>query len=371
MSGVAHGQLWHEEHKLTAGDGAAGDRFGFSVSLDGNRIGVGARDDDGRRGGGYVFRREGGLEGDPCCDITDEFEGGYKLTANDGAAGDHFGVSVSLDSGVRHSERYYFPIRRSRSLSMFSRTVVGACLDDSSRGAAYVFRRESETWVDEHKLTASDGAAGDRFGFSVSLDSRRVVVGADGDDSSRGAAYVFRRINRLFKRPKRPKPVHDPSENSGISVSHWVEEDKLTASDGAAGDRFGFSVSLDGTWVVVGADGADSFRGSAYVFRRKGRSWVEKHKLTAGDGAAGDRFGFSVSLYGNRVVVGARGDDRSRGAAYVSRLEGDDWVQEQKLTAGDGAAGDSFGSSVSLDSRRIVVGAEGDDSFRGSAYVFR
>jgi hypothetical protein len=99
----------------------------------------------------------------------------------------------------------------------------------------------------------------------------------------------------------------------------WLEVDKLNASDGAADDRFGGSVSLSGTRALVGAEFDDDLgdlSGSAYVFERQGDgSWLEVHKLTASDGAAGDKFG-TASLSGDRALVGARVHD-DMGSAYV------------------------------------------------------
>ena len=253
----------------------------------------------------------------------------FKIIAGDGAAGDFFGLSVSIDGDY---------------------AIVGAHLDDdnaSASGSAYIFRRFGTSWLEEAKLTASDGAVNDLFGRSVSLSGDRAIVGARGDDdngSSSGSAYIFRRVGTV-----------------------WTQEAKLTASDGQAGDRFGFSVSVDGDRAIVGADGDDdngSNSGSAYIFRRFGTSWLEEAKLTASDGAAFDRFGFSVSLSGDRAIVGARVDDdngSASGSAYIFRRFGTSWLEEAKLTASDGAAFDQFGFSVSLSGDQAIVGAFRDD----------
>ena len=151
---------------------------------------------------------------------------------------------------------------------------------------------------------------------------------------------------------------------------------------------FGYSVSIDGDTVVIGANPySNDDIGSAYVFRRDtpgnlGSSWSHVVKLTAGDGAVGNRFGYSVSIDGDTVVIGAQGDDDkgpSSGSAYVFTRDtpGDitsDWTQvEPKLTAvNDGAADDRFGTSVSISGDTVVIGAYLDDdpTNSGSAYVF-
>ncbi len=160
----------------------------------------------------------------------------------------------------------------------------------------------------------------------------------------------------------------------------WIEETKLTASDMDAGDYFGASVSLDVDVAVVGAyrnsdAGAES--GSAYVFHRLGTDWTEAAKLTGSDTAEDDWFGWSVSISGDIVVVGAPGHDHvglDSGAVYVFRREGNTWVQQSKLTPPDAEPFDTFGYSVSVNSGAVLVGAIGDDdrgSEAGAVYVYQ
>ena len=166
-------------------------------------------------------------------------------------------------------------------------------------------------------------------------------------------------------------------DTAGDLASGWTQVAKLTADDGAASDVFGISVSIDGDTVVVGAradDDKGSQSGSAYVFTRDAASdlasgWTQVAKLTADDGAAYDEFGWSVSIDGDTVVIGANKDrDKgiNSGSAYVfTRATASDlasgWTQVAKLTADDGAADDYFGSSVSIDGDTVVIGAKYDD----------
>jgi hypothetical protein len=205
--------------------------------------------------------------------------------------------------------------------------------------------------LESQKLLASDVTARDNFGYSVAVSGDTAVVGAygDGDNGSEsGSAYVFR---------------YDGSD--------WVEEAKLTASDGAAGDHFGFSVAVSGGTAVVGAgrdDDSGSSSGSAYVFRYEGSDWVEEAKLTASDGAAFDWFGVLVAVSGDTAVVGAFGDDDSgsnSGSAYVFRYDGSDWVEEAKLTASDAAPSPSFGARFGMS-----VAVSGDTAVGGVRYRF-
>jgi len=214
----------------------------------------------------------------------------------------------------------------------------------------------------QQKLTAADGAAVDRFGAAVVLSGDTAVIGASSDDvtgADQGSAYVFTRSGAV-----------------------WTQSRKLTANDGAANENFGFSVALSGDTLAVGASrdevGANTAQGSAYVFTRGGAAWALQQKLTANDGASGDFFGFSVALSGDTVVVGAEGGDiganGNQGAAYVFARGGTDWTQQRKLTASDGAAGDSFGFSVALSGDTVLAGALNDaigaNTNQGAAYVF-
>ena len=149
---------------------------------------------------------------------------------------------------------------------------------------------------------------------------------------------------------------------------------KITPSDGAAGDRFGASVAVGNNKIVVGShqdDDNGNSSGSAYIYDLDGTNEI---KLTPSDGAAGDRFGLSVAVGNNKIVVGAASDDNvngsGAGAVYIYDLDG---TNEIKITAFDGAANDYFGESVAIGNNRIVVGATNDDdngSSTGSAYIY-
>ena len=151
---------------------------------------------------------------------------------------------------------------------------------------------------------------------------------------------------------------------------------KLTATDAAEGAKFGHSVAIDGDTIVIGAPYAGT-GGAVYVFRASDGEQLAT--LTADDGAADDGFGYSVAIDGDTIVVGSRNDDdggSNSGSVYIFRKSwfGDTYAQMAKLTASDAAAGDCFGTSVAIDGNTVVVGASGDDdggSGSGSAYVFR
>jgi uncharacterized Fe-S cluster protein YjdI len=305
-----------------------------------------------------------------------------QLTASDGAPGDKFGHSVAFSG---------------------STVVVGAWFDDIggniNQGSAYVFNRQGASWVEVQKLTASDGAANDNFGWSVAVSGSTVVVGAPaatiGGNFAQGSVYVFNLQGGSWVEAQK-LTASDGGGGFGLSVAisgstvvvgspgnestyifnrkegSWVEAQKLTASDGGGG--FGASVAISGSTVVVGSPSNDIF-GSTYVFNRQGGSWVEEQKLTTTHGLSVSFFGYSVAISGSTIVVCAIGDNVQQGAAHVFNRQGGSWVEAQKLTASDGRIFDLFGWSVAISDTTIVVGVPfkkiiGGNDNEGAAYVF-
>jgi hypothetical protein len=203
-------------------------------------------------------------------------------------------------------------------------------------------------WVEEAKLVPSDGAPPTFFGFSVGISGDTAVGGAWMKDGLKGAAYVYTRTG-----------------------SNWTQTIKLTASDGTPPDEFGYSVAIDGDYIIVGAYNDNSGQGSAYIFNRIGTNWTQEAKIEAADGIAGDGFGFTVAINDATVIVGAWRDENITGAAYVFTRNGTTWTQQAKLTASDGEVNDEFGYSVSTSGDVAIVGARNDEAATGSAYIYR
>jgi hypothetical protein len=215
------------------------------------------------------------------------------------------------------------------------------------------------------KLTASDAAADNWFGQTVGLSGDTILIGAHANEVGgvkTGSAYVF------------TKPA-----DGWVSMT---ETAKLTASDGAAQDHFGWAVAISGNTAVIGMPWDDDTFGSAYVFEKPAGGWVdmtETAKLTASDGASNDALGVRVAISADTIVLGADGDDdhgTMSGSAYVFQKPPDGWVdmtETAKLTAGDGAEWDRFGSAVAVSGDTALIGARDDDDYgygSGAAYVF-
>ncbi|MCZ6735989.1 MAG: FG-GAP repeat protein [Planctomycetota bacterium] len=240
-------------------------------------------------------------------------------------------------------------------------------------GAAYIFVKPPGGWdsvpspINETaKLTALDAAAGDTFGGSVSISGDTAIVGASGNDDagpSTGSAYIFE---------KPPGGWVDMTETA-----------KLAASDAAQGDQFGRSVSISGDIAIAGLPFSNRGvinAGAAYVFKKPPGGWVnmiETAWLLASDGAANDQFGNSVSIDGDTAIIGAFADEGETGSAYIFwepwPSDNNGWGQVGKLTASDGAIFDLFGTSVSISGDVAVIGGPRNDdggSSSGSAYIF-
>ena len=252
----------------------------------------------------------------------------HKLTASDAGPIDYFGHSVAISGNI---------------------AIVGArqsFVHTGTAGAAYLF--DVTTGSQFAKLTASDAAAEDAFGYSAAISGNTAIVGAPYDDdagSMSGSAYLF-----------------------DLTTGNQI---KLTASDATEDDLFGYSVAISGNTAIVGAfHAAPSCTGSAYLFDVT--SGNQLAKLSALDAAEGDYFGTSVGISGNTAIVGAQEESDGRGSAYLFDVT--TGGQLAKLTASDGHRRDTFGFAVAIDDNRAVVGAPNDSDGgldeSGSAYLF-
>src|SRR5580704_4152470 len=315
--------------------------FGASVAISGNTIVVGAPN------GGYA-----GVFVKPATGWRNMTE---VATLNPSGELCDFGTSVAISGDT---------IVVGQPQSQFCST---------SLGTAYVFVKPPGGWggtlTPTATLTASDAAANDALGFSVSIDGGTVVAGAPGTYASNdpGAAYVF----------------VEPS-NGWVNMTQTA---KLTASDGVADELFGTAVSVSGATVFAGAPNAaisnNQSQGAAYAFVEPSGGWsnmTQTAKLTASDGATSNSFGTSVAVDVQSVVIGAP-NGTPGGEAYVFVEPASGWMnmnQTAKLAATGGYSQDLMGSSVSVGGNRIVVGAPQYQSNysgcrfcrAGAAYVF-
>ena len=318
---------WDSGTKIVASDAAAGDYFGYSVAISGDYAIVGApwKDNNGAvdSGAAYIFRRTG----------TNTWDSGTKINPSYAQIYEGFGRSVAISGDY---------------------VVVGA----PSYNAAYIFHRTgTNTWDSGVRVYSSDLETFNSHGSSVAISGDYAIVGAS-YTITRGAAYIYRRTG----------------------TNTWDFGTTIRASDSATDDYFGGSVSISGDYAIVGATGNDdsgSASGSAYIFVRTGtNTWSQQAKLLASDAAAVDYFGESVSISGDYAIVGATYNDdagNASGSAYSFVRSGTSWSQQAKIQASDAAAEDQFGVNVAIDGAYAIVGAWLEDTSAtnaGAAYVF-
>ena len=251
-----------------------------------------------------------------------------KIVPSTGDDFDYFGESVSIDGDF---------------------AVVGSWLDDNANGkdagAATVYRRMGAAWIEDDVLLASDGEAGDQFGFSVSINDNFIFVGAHRDDNDNGpfagSIYVFERTD-----------------------SGWEEQTRLIALEGGLDERFGAAISSRGNRLIIGAPGTSLGAGGAFIYHRVQNTWQFVNKIQASNGVAGDQFGASVAIEGEYAIIGAKNSDESgaadAGLAYAFVFNGAEWTEQAILRSSDPVAGGSFGHAVALTGNFGFIGAPGE-----------
>jgi hypothetical protein len=344
------GDTWDNGVKLVAPDARLNDEFGYSVAISGDYAIVGARGEDGgagnpllSAGAAYIFHRTG----------DNTWDGGVKLMAPDAQAHDEFGWSVAISGDY---------------------AIVGAYGEDGgagnpliSAGAAYIFHRTGDnTWDGGVKLMAPDAQSDDEFGYSVAISGDYAIVGARFEDGGAGnprpesgAAYIFHRTgdNTWDGGVKLMAPDAQYGDMFGCSVA--ISGDYAIV--GAKSEDRGTGDPID-------------YAGAAYIFHRTGdNTWDAGTKLVAPDAQAGDYFGFSVAISGDYAIVGAYCEDGGTGdpidyagAAYIFHRTGDNtWDNGVKLVAPDAQAEDRFGISVAISGEYVIVGANSEDGGEG------
>lgn len=314
--------VWTETQTLLPSDVSAGDQFGGSVSVSGNRALIGARLHSLNlmsAGAAYVYEEVGGV-----------WSRVAKLEASDAQERDYFGYSVSLDGDV---------------------AAVGAFGDNEGGdlgGSAYVFEYDGVSWSQTAKLAHNSGSGSVRFGREVAVGDGVIAVGAYVEN----AVYIFEK-----------------------SLGTWHLSTKVKPADAQAGDDFGWSVSVDNGRVLVGAR-FDDGTGACYVYEKLIGGWTRTHTIKASDGGTLDEFGANVRIDGDRLCVGAPGATgvtAGTGAAYVYEFVGSAWLETDKLVNTNGVSGEVYGNAVALGDSYVVVTAPHDSTLAaqsGAALVY-
>ena len=282
------GTTWSQEYKIVDANGASNFYFGCAVAMSGNgdRVVIGAYADNlggTSSGAAAIYNRS----------VIGTWSLASKIQASDAAPSDLFGICVSISRDG-------------------STVLVGAYLDDdqgTSSGSAYVFTEFNNNWTQQAKLLPNDGNVSDNFGRSLSLSGNGniAVISSFLDDTSfsdAGSAYIFTR-----------------------SGTTWSQYTKITPADPVLEHWFGGCVYINenGTMVALSANGDDSKgtnAGAVYIFTNQGGVWTQFAKVTASDTATVDYFGYSLAINtnGTTIAVGTVYDDdkgTNAGAAYI------------------------------------------------------
>ena len=316
---------WVQTHRLVASDPQPS-LFGRDISLHGNRLLIGSVFADSPNvidsGAVYVFDYDG----------TNWVETA-KLLPNDPIPNGSFGTSVSLYG---------------------DRVAIGAdSTSNTAGGAVYVFEFDGSNWSQTHKLAPNNSVSGDFFGKTLSLKSNQLLVGEQfetDNNISSGAAYMF-----------------------NYNGNNWQETQKFIPPDPINQQNFGISVDLGEDYFIVGAisdDSQGSNTGAAYVYSRtSSNTWLLQQKLLKNNSATNNFFGFDVAINGDTVVVSDIPFPSNSGSAYLFKLFGNSWREISTISATDQTADDNFGLRLSISRDRIIIGAESSGD-GGAAYVF-
>ena len=384
---------WMEQARLVPKDLKPNDEFGNVIALKGDTLVVGMPrySEVGKNYGTvFVYTR-----------IGDRWVRQSNVNANDTEESDRFGNAVDFDG--KH-------------------LIVGAYSANAPQGdsgAAYIFARQGNSWIQQAKLTANDGDSFDWFGSSVAISGDVAVVGAIREDgkginSDSGAVYVFRKIGeswvqeaKVIGRDTREKhnfgytvktngeifvvgvPKGGSTGNGAVYIFRF--QDNVWRQHGAAliaqsGNNFGQSISLGNQMIIVGSprDDNDEWEkqikrggtGAAYIFRERNGQWMRTARLLPNDAMEGDSFGYAVAVNGNTVVVGSISHSAGgalSGAAYIYTKQGGKWLKLAKLIDPVSSSENEFGYSVAITENTVVVGSRQDDRRginTGSVYVY-
>ncbi|WP_428267655.1 hypothetical protein [Haliangium sp.] len=366
--------------RFAALDSGSRNWFGYSVDISGDVIVVGAPFYDLLAGGevlepsigaAYVFERDG-----------TSWKQTARLSGSTVDTSSMFGWSVGVDGDLI-------------AVGAWGQEAAG-----SQVGTVYVFERNATTWEETAILEPLSGDDQTRFGQSVSVSGNRIAVGApnitDVDDNDPVTpAYVFEKSGQNWN-GVRVEPTDDPRDSwFGYSVSlsgdtlvvgapadkthgrgsgaayvfevngaNWNQVARFDDANGEIDDYFGRDVAVDGNVIAIGVEAGGAVtalnQGMVVVYENDGTGWSESARVQASDPDVDHRFGFSVDVYQGIVVVGAHRDDEvaiDAGSAYIFRKQSGQWEEYSKLISYGFRSGDQCGAAVAMDGTSVVLGA--------------
>jgi uncharacterized protein (TIGR03437 family) len=381
------GGVWTQQGSKLVGSGAtptACQGYSVSLSADGNTLAWGGYADSDAVGAAWVFTRSG--------NVWHQYGG--KLVGNDAAGDAKAGASVALSGDGKT-------------------LIIGGPEDNGGIGAAWIFTPQGILWWQEGpKLvgTAAVGSSGQGSSVALSTDGNTALVGGPLDNRA-GGGWVFVRSGYTWAQ-QGSKLIGDGAHAAWLGDAVGLSGDGTTAILGAWGEnggvgevflytRFGAAwslqgsplsgtpssgfpmqgattaISTDGSTIIVGAPGDGRSRGAAWIFVKSGSGWTQQGAKLAGTGAAGGP-GFqgaavAISADGNTAIVGAPADNGGTGAAWIYARSSGIWAQQGQKLVGTGTVGDAGqGASVAIsaDGNTVLIGGSNDNGLIGAAWAF-
>ena len=380
-------QFYQVGSKLV-GTGAAGPAYqGMSVAIsgDGNTIIVGGHEDNGAVGAAWIYTRANGVWS----------QQGTKLVGSGAVGGSGQGVAVALSWDGNTA-------------------IVGGPWDNSIAGGAWVFTRSGNTWTQQGgKLVPPGAVSNSFFGYSVRLsnDGNTAVLGEPGDSGKVGAAWIYVRIDSVWKiqgkklvgtnssgAPQQGISVGMSSDGNTVIIGGptdsvntgaawvftrsdtvWTQQGGKLVGTAATSAQQGVSIGLssDGNTAVIGGPYDNSGSGAAWIFSRSGGIWTQSgNKLYGGGAVGGANEGYSVMISGNDsvAIIGGPTDNSNIGATWVYALSNGAWTQQGSKLVGSGATGASeqgWAVGLSGDALTSVVGGRTDNNNTGAIWVYQ
>ncbi len=362
--------------------------FGTSVSITENYAVVGASRENVASGAAYVYHK----------DVQGTWSYSQRLAAADPNDGAEYGGGVKFSDDylvvaagradvagtIRAGALYVYDYQNNNwefstklvasdlsgdaklgmnptSLDVQGNTIVaGAPGENLWTGSVYVFTKVNGIWEETQKIMSPNPQANDAFGIGVSISGDQMLIGAQGVNNSRGAAYLYTK------------------NTNGV----WEYDQTISASNGAVDNYFGSSASIAENQLVVGAYGADMELGTAYIFEKDTQgTWEEVQILNANPSTDRVQFGWATSIKENYIAVTAPhiyGSDAGEVYFYKREASGM-WVADQIIQGNDTEGEDFYGWSIAMYGPDMIVGANREDhdvnggdplNDAGSAYIF-
>lgn len=309
-----NGTSWIQTGDLFNPAGATDDLLGHSIATDGKSVIVGSPGEG--NGAAFIYTKSG--------DNWSE-QAHLNLDAGEIISNEIYAISSDIDGNMA---------------VIGSGSAFGA--NCNSTGSAYVYEFDGNDWVKTARLTADDGQPFDNFGTDVKIHGNTIVVGAEGicaSAATQGYAYVFEKIDGT-----------------------WTQITKLIAPDGVLGDGFGRTLCLYDNKIVVGVGRHNSQTGAAYFYEKVGDNWDFKEKIVPNDIAAGDAFGYEVSIWENRLLAASNNNSNeyvNNGAAYIFEYNGTNWIERQKILPLEGGLDYRFGRYNDLSGSSAILKVQG------------